>query len=69
MEAGDFIRTLMGKTIITAKTIKMPDESLSDHCFDNLEWNKDHRGRWWRFDFGTRKWHIIIYADEDSDEQ
>ena len=25
-EAGDFIRTLMGKTIITAKTIKMPDE-------------------------------------------
>ena len=26
VEAGDFIRTLMGKTIITAKTIKMPDE-------------------------------------------
>ena len=25
-EAGDFIRTLMGMTIITAKTIKMPDE-------------------------------------------
>ena len=25
-EAGDFIRTLMGTTIITAKTIKMPDE-------------------------------------------